>query len=146
MKRSKRINNVRKIKAQSEKEAMGRLSQALSVQQQVVARYQELIQFRQEYRRGMLELGRQGLAASRIQGFHRFLENLDRAVEQQARLVADQEARVEVLKLHWQSLRKSLTGVENWMDQVLQQERKVEEQKEQKELDELANQKHYQRK
>ena len=146
MKRSKRINNIKKIRVLSEKEAMSKLAQALSAQQQVQLRYQDLIQFRKEYQHNMQQSGRQGIAASRILGFHQFLENLDRAIDQQAKQLAEQERLVQDLRLAWQQHRKALTGVENWMEQVLEQERKMDESKEQKELDELANRIKHQRK
>lgn len=139
MKRSDRINTIKKVKAISEKEAVSKLTQAIVALNEIQSRYQELIKYRREYQDNLLHAGRQGIAASRVQGFQRFLESLNQAVDEQAKRVSQQEKRVEDLKKEWHIQRKALTGVENWMDKVIQQERKHEDLKEQKELDDLAN-------
>jgi len=138
VKRSKRINVIKRLRAQAERESMSLLSQALSAHQQVLARYHELVKFRQEYQQTLLETGRQGLAANRIQSFHSFLQNLNSAIDAQSKMVEQQQSHVEAMKEKWRMQRKALTGVENWAEQVEKQERKIEDQKEQKELDELS--------
>jgi len=145
MKRSKRINNIKKIKSLAEKDAVAKLSHAISVQHQVLARHQELLKFRQEYQDAMAASGRQGVAASKIVEFQKFIENLNRAIEKQAQLLSQQDDIVNKFREQWQFHRKALSGVENWMDEVIRQERAEEDAVEQKEIDELANRRYFHR-
>jgi len=117
---------------------MGKLAEALSIRQQAHQRHQDLLRFRSEYTRDILSTARQGIAATRLQGLQKFLENLDKAIEEQVGIVAHQNVLVQNLTLEWQLHRQSLNGVQNWMEEVQQAERKQEEVKEQKELDELS--------
>jgi len=122
-----------------------RLGQAIAVQQEVYARYQELEKFREEYRDAMAVSGRQGMAASRIQEFQTFIEKLNNVIDEQGRLLSVQENRVNEIRAQWYSHRKALSGVENCMEEVIRQERAAEEVIEQKEMDELAKRKYLQR-
>lgn len=138
MKRSKRIDSIKKVKSVSEKNAMRKLSEALAARQSAQLRHQDLLTFRAEYSRDMTERGRQGIAAGKLVEYQQFLLNLDRAIEEQAKIVEQQSARVEQLQTVWRLHRNALKGVDNLLDKILVEEQKQEQAVEQKQTDELS--------
>ncbi len=138
MKKSERMKPVVKVTASKENEAARALGQSNRELQEQEQRLSELEKYRDEYTRYCQQKGSDGISAARFIELQRFLNNLNRAVEQQKQLVEMTQQACAVKKNQWQQARSRTRAMDTVVDRYRQQERRQAERREQKEVDEAG--------
>jgi flagellar protein FliJ len=97
-----------------------------------------LIEYRDEYHARFTESAQAGMEAGNWRNFQAFVDTLDGAIEQQRRLVAVADARVEAAKPEWQRHKQKLGSYEVLEARGIAVEARQTARREQRESDEHA--------
>ncbi|MCB1661232.1 MAG: flagellar export protein FliJ [Pseudomonadales bacterium] len=140
MKKSERLTPVLKLEEMKEQQAVKRYADARVQCEQEKQKLQQLIEYSKEYQEMIEEKGRVGIAADRLQSYHRFINKLNQAITQQQQqlLLVQQEA--EQQEQYWLRQRGATINMDNLVSRYARDERLVTDKKEQKEMDEQAQQ------
>lgn len=140
MKKSQRLAPLLKLEKNREQEQVKALAEARSAVAVQQEQLQQLIDYRSEYERMVSQEGSQGISATRLQGYYQFLNRLSTAI-------AQQEEQLELLRQHesaaqsqWFQQRGAVKRMDNLIERNVNQERQQEDKREQKMLDEQAQQ------
>lgn len=127
------VDHVEKLE-QDALQAVAFSQQRLQEQQQ---RLDQLIQYRDEYanRHGN---GPVTYGAVQLREFQRFLAQLDDTIEQQREVVRLAQREVEFKRQKWKLTRTRSDAMHKMIDRISEQEQKLQQQKEQRSLDEHA--------
>lgn len=139
MKKSKRFKPVVRVAEAREKQAASALGEAQAHLQSQLARLEELQNYQIDYLQRLQATARQGITASRMQDFQRFLENLKVAIKQQETLVQIANRSLELKKQHWFENRGKLKSYDNVMERYITEENTQQNKREQIETDEHAS-------
>ncbi|ABS09066.1 MULTISPECIES: flagellar export protein FliJ [Shewanella] len=101
--------------------------------------------YRLEYMKQMQSQQGQAISASHYHQFHRFIRQIDDAITQQNRVVADGEKQKEYRQQHWLEKQKKRKAVELLLASKEKKRQVVEQKREQKMTDEFASQQFYRR-
>lgn len=101
--------------------------------------------YRLEYMKQMQSQQGQAISASHYHQFHRFIRQIDDAIIQQNRVVADGEKQKEYRQQHWLEKQKKRKAVELLLASKEKKRQVVEQKIEQKMTDEFASQQFYRR-
>lgn len=118
--------------------AAGALARARQVVEDQMHRLQELETYRREYIRLVGQLGGDGISASRLNEYRRFIARIDEAIRQQRRHLAHCQAELERCREGWQRARLQEQAMDRYQHRCREEERRRALQKEQKESDERA--------
>ncbi len=138
MKRSQRMQTVRRLaerKTHQAEQALGQAQQALLAERQ---KLEQLESFRNEYQQNLLQQGRQGIRAEQLLRTQQFLARLGTAMEQQQRQIARAEQQLENAKQQWRAVRAREQVLESLVGRLQAEELQQEEKRLQKAVDELA--------
>ena len=139
MTRSKRLAPVQRITEAKEKDAARALGDAQLQLQQLQQQLKELETYREEYRNHFQHSGRNGFSAQQLQQQQQFLSNIDLAIEQQHQTISNTEVLCEQKKQHWFDARGRTQALDKVAERYLDDERQVQNRREQKENDEFAS-------
>jgi len=140
MKKSERLTPLLKLEQNREQEQVKELGAARSAVAVQAEKLQQLVAYRSEYESMVSQEGTQGITATRLQGYHQFLNRLTTAIvqqEEQLQLARQQET---FSQNQWFKQRGAVKRMDNLIDRNVQQERQEEDKREQKILDEQAQQ------
>ncbi len=101
--------------------------------------------YRLEYMKQMQSQQGQAISASHYHQFYRFIRQIDDAIIQQNRVVADGEKQKEYRQQHWLEKQKKRKAVELLLASKEKKRQVVEQKREQKMTDEFASQQFYRR-
>ncbi|AVT48916.1 flagellar export protein FliJ [Shewanella baltica] len=101
--------------------------------------------YRLEYMKQMQSQQGQAISASHYHQFHRFIRQIDDAITQQNRVVADGEKQKEYRQQHWLEKQKKRKAVELLLASKEKKRQVFEQKREQKMTDEFASQQFYRR-
>lgn len=101
--------------------------------------------YRLEYMKQMQSQQGQAISASHYHQFHRFIRQIDDAITQQNRVVADGETQKGYRQQHWLEKQKKRKAVELLLASKEKKRQVVEQKREQKMTDEFASQQFYRR-
>lgn len=138
MNRSDRLQPVAAIAERKEKDAasaLGEARQAVSIEEK---RFQDLVQYRQEYISDFQRKGRAGLTGAAIKQFQSFLLRLDQAVEQQRERIQGAQTQVTGKVAQWQQKLGQSRALGQVVNQLSQQEQHERDKKDQRSLDDRA--------
>jgi flagellar FliJ protein len=138
MKKSRRMQPLRRVAESKEQQAATELGQAQQQLQNQINRLSELQNYKNEYLFRFQQSGQNGIAVDRLQSFRSFLDKLDLAVEQQKQAVKIAGELVDKRKRQWFSSRDKVKIFDNVISKIVDQEHKQEEKQEQKESDDRA--------
>ncbi len=140
MSKSQRMKPVQRVAEAREQATAKDLAAAQRYLKDQETRLVELQQYQREYLLQSQEMGRAGVSASRYLGMQHFLANVDKAIEQQ-RQVVDNATRVcEQKRRVWQEAYSKCKSLDKVVERFAAQELYEQSQREQKELDEIAQQ------
>ncbi len=134
-KRTRKIDRIVSLAASEERrlgEEAGRSRRRLDEQ---LSRLGELNAYRHTYA-GKSPSG-SGVSAAQWQDYQNFLSRLDGAVRAQQQIVSDCEQNLEAHRQRWLAKRRRLDSLERVLEKYEQQDRALEERREQKALDDL---------
>ena len=140
MKKSERLAPLLKLEKNREQEQVKVLADARGKVAEQQQKLQQLKDYRGEYERMVSQEGAQGISATRLQGYYQFLNRLSTAItqqEEQLELVRQQE---NLAKNQWFEQRGAVKRKDSLIERNVQQERSDEAKREQKMLDEQAQQ------
>ena len=134
MTRSKRMEPIRQLAADREREAAAQLDLARRAFDDHERQLLQLRQYRAEY----AERVAKGAAPDvvRLQNFHAFLGRLSDAIAQQERAVADALATLERATDAWRERRIEAASIGRAVTRIASGERRVEDRRSQREADE----------
>lgn len=138
MKKSARLAPLLKLEQNREQEKVRMLGEARSRVTLEQQKLKQLVEYRAEYERLVTQEGSQGIPASRLQGYHQFLNRLTAAINQQEQQLAQVRQQETVAQQNWLQQRGAVKRMDTLVDRSVQQERRDEEKREQKMLDEQA--------
>jgi len=140
MKKSSRLQPVVQVAENREQmaaQALGNAQLGLAASEQ---RLNELKRYREEYVRRFHDAGAIGMGANKLEDFRKFLANLSQAIDQQVRVVAQAARGVEDKRRHWLSSRSKTQILDTVVSRYQAEEQRQADRKEQRELDELVQQ------
>ena len=140
MKKSERLTPLLKLEKNREQEQVRALGEARSAVAVQAEKLQQLVDYRSEYESMVSQEGTQGITATRLQGYHQFLNRLSTAImqqEEQLQLARQQES---FSQNQWFQQRGAVKRMDNLIERNVQQERQEEDKREQKMLDEQTQQ------
>ncbi len=101
--------------------------------------------YRLDYMKQMQSQQGQLISASNYHQFHRFIRQIDEAIAQQNRVVADGEKQKQYRQQHWLDKQTKRKAVELLLENKAHKREALELKKEQKMTDEFASQQFYRR-
>ncbi len=138
MTRSERLNPVFRLASDKEQAAAKEFGTSQAQWQQKRDRLSELEQYREEYRRKLHEATAAGIDAGTLREYRAFLVRLDKAIDQQTRVVGAASQEVERKRQGWIDHRAHSKSIGNLIDKCRDAESQAEARREQKESDERA--------
>ena len=127
-----------KLEQNREQQKVKALGEARSLVAVHAEKLQQLIEYRAEYELMVSQEGRQGIAASRLQGYHQFLNRLSTAIAQQQEQLELVQQKEQLAQNKWFDQRGAVKRMDSLIERNVHQERKEEDSREQKMLDEQA--------
>ncbi|MFB2684838.1 flagellar export protein FliJ [Shewanella mangrovisoli] len=101
--------------------------------------------YRLDYMKQMQSQQGEAISASHYHQFHRFIRQIDEAIAQQNRVVADGEKQKNYRQQHWLEKQKKRKAVELLLENKEKKRQALELKKEQKMTDEFASQQFFRR-
>lgn len=135
MKKSRRMEPLRRVAESKEQQAATELGRAQQQLQSQINRLNELLNYKNEYLTNFQQIGQNGISVDRLQSFRSFMDKLELAVEQQKQAVKIASDLVDKCKHQWFYSRDKVKIFNNVVTKFVDQERKQEAKQEQKELD-----------
>lgn len=97
-----------------------------------------LTEYRDEYRKRMQDMMRDGMTSTRWSDFARFLDSLDKAIRQQADALARAEAQLLAGKTNWQNQKRRENSFDTLLARADAREQQIVSRNEQRQTDEFA--------
>ncbi len=138
MKKSDRFKPIAQIAVTGETHAARAVSDAQANAQDKQSRLDQLQLFYQEYAQQYEQQGKTGFGIKQLQSYRSFLEDLNKAIEQQKALVQIAQQMVDEKKQHWFEARKKVKVYEKLITNFQQDEQYLEDKQEQAAMDEHA--------
>lgn len=133
--KSQRLQPVIRVADDRERKAAQAFGEARQVAANQEGRLNDLKTYRQEYISRFESLGRAGLTGAQIRDYQRFLEQLDRAIQQQEQAVSQARSQVEDSKASWVNKNTKATAIRNVADRFRRSEEQQAARADQKETD-----------
>ena len=140
MSRASRLDIVVKLAKQREDQATQALVQ---VRAQVAAeekRLEELLSYRQEYQTYLDKQGSHGISMQQWRRTQGFIDQLEDLSVRQQNTIATWRAREQQVLAKWQELYQRRKNIGQFIDKISMEEAIAADKKEQKQIDELINQ------
>lgn len=146
MKKSERLEPIKQIAANHEQDAateLGKSQRALNEHEQ---KLEQLINYRGEYAKLFHAHGSRGMDGSQLQAYQTFIGQLDIAIKQQREMIIRANNERDVKREEWKVRHTRTQALDKTVDRMKQTERKADDTKEQKELDDINNARFWQNK
>lgn len=138
MKKSQRMQPIRKVAVSKEQQAASALGEAQNQLQMQLQRLQELRDYQKDYASQFQQTGANGMDVASLMSFRSFLQQLEQAIEQQKQAVDAANALVDQRKKSWLASRGKVKIYDNVISRYHQEEIQQQDKKEQKESDDRA--------
>lgn len=138
-KRSRRIQPLHQLALNKEQLAARELGNALTGLNQCRAQLEQLYSYREEYRKQFNQQASYGVSGERLHQYQAFMKQLDQAIQEQHRQLAQQEKLCQQTKQQWQDKRVRSKVLGNVMDRFVSEEQHHEAKTEQRETDDINN-------
>jgi flagellar FliJ protein len=136
--RAKRLAPVVDMAERDEREAARLLGQCQGQLAKVQTQLADLERYRDDYQQQWSEQGRQGVSGQWLINYQRFLSQFEVAIDQQRNSLEWHRDNLNKARDHWQQRYARLEGLRKLVLRYLQEARQLEDKREQKLLDELA--------
>lgn len=142
----KQLNTLYKYEQTNENTAAKNLREAEFEYQQNLQRLDSVSEYRLEYMKRLSQRSLEGIDSHTFSHFHAFIKKLDNASEQVQIALNQAQAMVKKRKQEWLAQRQKVQAVELLRDKKLKVLASIENKREQKMFDEIANQQFVRRK
>ena len=133
---SKRFKPVLRVAESHERKAAHQFGDSQRYMQEQEAKLEELRQYHREYLERFDTASRNGISAGQLREYQAFLAKLELAIKEQEAIVQASEQNRSVKKEAWQQKHIRSKVLDKVMQRYQEEERRAEEKREQKELDE----------
>ncbi len=140
MSRTERLQPIVQHAINKEQTALQEVSQAQARLMDEKSKHARLLEFRREYQNKAAQ-GEQVCSAHQLQEFTRFLYQLETTIMQQRSLIQQRQVELDQRREAWSLKRKDSKVMHNAVDKMQHQELIENDRSEQKELDDLVQQK-----
>lgn len=141
MKRSQRMQPVRKLKHQEERQLAKKLAQAQQALQREESQLTMLHQYQREYFQGLTGSQQQArtgaISAADLEKYQMFLSRLERAIQNQNQVKVLKEKAVEAARQAWAQANARLKALDNLIETMRLEEQREQDKKEQRLIDDL---------
>jgi len=138
MTKSKRLLPAAEVAENREKAMAKVFGQCQQQLFEVQKSLQELLGYREEYSKRFEMDSKLGMNANRLQDFRMFLHKLNQGIEQQLRVIQAATRERDKRKQEWLLTRTRKEAIGKVVERFAQEELRKENQKEQKDIDEIA--------
>lgn len=136
MKKSKRLEPVKKIAQEKETAAAINVKNAVQQQQACVEQLEKLKGYRADYIAQFKIKGQKGMSASRLHEYQVFVQKIDKAIDEQKKTVQAAQLKTDTHQHHLKKTNSRKKVVEKLIDKNIQQEAKAAQRSEQNIADE----------
>ncbi|MDR6236120.1 flagellar export protein FliJ [Pseudomonas oryzihabitans] len=136
--RAERLGPVVEMSEREERDAAQRLGQCQQQLAQAEFKLGELQRYREDYQQRLVVNGSRGVTGQWLIGYQRFLSQLEEAIGQQERNAQWHRDVVAKARTQWQERYARLEGLRKLVERYKQEQRLVEDKREQKQMDEYA--------
>lgn len=136
--RAERLTPVIDMSEQEERDAARQLGKCQTQLMQAEQKLADLQRYRDDYHKQWLNAGSQGVSGQWMIGYQRFLSQLEDAIAQQERSTNWHRDVVEKARQSWQQRYARLEGLKKLVEKYHQEQRLVEDKREQKQMDEFS--------
>ena len=142
MKKSKRLKPIIQLAERREQAAVKQFTEAQNIQREREAKLEELLLYRQEYQQKFVSTESKARSVFQFKDYHAFLMKLDVIIAEQRQLVVSSKEDAESKRQLWMKKREKCQALEKAAERFLDEERQIQNKKEQKEADEHAQNRH----
>ena len=139
-KKSTRLAPLLKLEKNREQQRVKTLGTARSSVAAAAEKLQQLVAYRGEYESMATQEGSQGISASRLQGYHQFINRLSAAITQQEQQLQQAREQENAAQQQWFQQRGAVKRMDTLIDRSLQQEHREQDKREQQAQDEQTQQ------
>lgn len=136
--RADRLAPVIAMAERAEREAAQQMGRCQGLVSQAEVKLGELERYRGDYQQQWLAQGQQGVSGQWLMNYQRFLNQLETAVGQQHQSIKWHRTSLEKARLVWQQRYARLEGLRKLIQRYKDEARMLDDRREQKLLDELA--------
>jgi flagellar FliJ protein len=144
VKRSKRMQRVSDLGEQEVQRAGQKLASARQAQGSARQLLEQLQDYRREYQQLFERQRAQGMDPLRYGNFQRFFDQLDRAIDEQRRVLDSSDQQVQQQQSVWLEKRQHTEILSRLTGRIAAEEYREEQRQEQKQSDERSSQRHNQ--
>jgi flagellar FliJ protein len=138
MTRSQRLAPVQTVVETAER----KLAQSIAVHEgrvlEAERKLEELSRYRGEYEKQFVQRAAQGIGVVEMRDYQAFLARIDEAMRQQQSVILRMRAERDAERLRWQDAAKRVKAIDHVVTQWRDEERRVADRREQREIDERA--------
>ena len=131
MKKSKRLEPVKKIAVEKETKAAIEVGKALQEKAACVEQLDKLKSYRQEYVAQYKTKGQTGISAARLNEYQLFVQKIDAAIKDQKLVVDKAVAKIDISQQHLQQSNQRKKVVEKLIDKQVKKEAAIADRSEQ---------------
>jgi flagellar FliJ protein len=136
--RARKLAPVVEMAERAEREAALQLGKLQGLLNQAEAKLAELERFRADYQQQWISQGQSGVSGQWLINYQRFLSQLEVAVGQQRQSIQWHQNNLDKGRSAWQQCYTRLEGLRKLVQRYLEEAQRLEDKREQKLLDELA--------
>ncbi|MDX1694636.1 MAG: flagellar export protein FliJ [Ketobacteraceae bacterium] len=141
MKRSERMQPVRKLKQQEERQLARKFARAQQELQREQKQLTMLRQYQAEYFQGLTGSQQQArtgsISASELEKYQMFLSRLEKAIQNQHQVTVIKEKSVEAARQKWAEANARLKAMDNLIAKMRFEEAREQDRREQRMIDDL---------
>ena len=141
MKRSKRLKNIQDLVEKREYAARLKIKRLLREQKTQQSKRDQLQGFQQDYNDAQNSQGREGLNMQDLMQQRAFLQTVDKAVDEQSRLLKQTHEKVKGSQQSWSQMFRKKLGTQRLVERIAGTEAAAREKQEQSESNDRPRQK-----
>ncbi len=136
---SQRIEPVKRVAEQKEKQAAQTLNQAQANYNHAQSKLDELVQYRVDYLAEFQARAQRGMSGTQLQHYKGFLSQLDRAIESQQKQIEQLKYQVSQQRQAWQSSNQRSQVVSKYQQKMQQKEQAKKDASEDRRVEDDVN-------
>lgn len=138
--KSKRMESIRDLAQHDEQAAIEKYGESSRAVEANIRQLEDLESYRAEYREMLIKQGEVGFSAAKMQQYHHFLLKLDEVIEHQQQQIVLSKKVCEQRRDEWLQSRTRTNALDKVTQRYQESEAEDERRREQKDSDEIAQQ------
>ena len=139
MKKSERMQPIRKLVADREQDAMKALGQSQRALTEHEQKLEQLKTYRAEYAKLFQQHGAKGMDGAQLQAYQTFIAQIDAAIRQQRKMIEFANEDCAEKRQDWQQTHTRTQVMDKAIERFKHTEQKQEQKRQQKEADDHSN-------